>query len=586
MKNISQPQEKNVHGGQWRRFFGFFRKVRLSWGWIIASLVISIAYYGLVSFIPGSTAALYSGDFSMAAIMGLVINMTGTMVLSFLVSAFRIVAEGRSVRSLRNSVWKRMMGIQTSYYDSHDAGNLYSAVTSDAEMTVTQLITVIISLPSIIMYLFMCFAQISAYSTKLILVFFVLIPVYVLYAIFMGRWQYKTGNSIQMRIGGLTGFLTERIRNLSLIKSFATEQKEETQGVLAAKSLYKANVQYQYVQGTIVGYTFLTDAVTTVIAVIWGCMLLRGGEITLEAWLAFFLFVPMVTTIFRQISMAWGNIKEVQGRAARMSAMLDAPQENLNAGASAEIPQGDIVFDHVSFSYTEGKEVLSDLSFTLPRGKKTAIVGASGSGKTTILKLVEKLYTPAGGKIAVGSADIDGLNLMAWREKLSYVTQEAAVFGGTIRECLTYGIARPVADEELERVAKLAGILDYIKGLEGGFNAPLAIWGSAISGGQRQRLVIARELLKAADILLLDEPTSALDAETAAQLSQTVFDSFAGKTMVIVTHELNFISQADQIIVLDQGRIAGSGSHATLMESCKIYRNLVEEQSYQEVYEH
>lgn len=140
-----------------------------------------------------------------------------------------------------------------------------------------------------------------------------------------------------------------------------------------------------------------------------------------------------------------------------------------------------------------------------------------------------------------------------------------------------------VSDEALIRVTRLAGIYDYILE-QGGFDSALAIWGSSLSGGQRQRLVIARELLKDSDIVLLDEPTSALDAETAAGISDTIFREFRGKTIVTVTHELNFIAGADQIIVLDKGRIVSQGTHRELMEQCPIYRELVEEQSYQEVF--
>ena len=182
------------------------------------------------------------------------------------------------------------------------------------------------------------------------------------------------------------------------------------------------------------------------------------------------------------------------------------------------------------------------------------------------------------------SKDIAGLDLHGWRDKISYVSQDAAVFSGTVRECLTYGLSRQFGDGELMEAAKLAGIDAYIARQPGGLDAPLAIWGSGMSGGQRQRLVIARELLKGADVLLLDEPTSALDAEAAAAVSDTFYSRFKGKTIVTVTHELNFIAGADRIIVLSQGRVEGQGSHEELMKSCESYRKLVEEQSYQEVF--
>lgn len=244
-----RKRQKPGQGGNWKQFLGFLRKAKL------------------------------------------VVNYLCMLVLSLAVSVSQLFANARSVRSVRNSVWKRMMGVEEGYYGENTPTRLLSAVTSDAEVTVTSLITVIISVPSLILYFVMCMGQLSAYNGKLLAVLFILVPVYILYAIFMGRWQEKTGHAIQARIGGLTGFLTERIRNLPLIKSFATEAKEEEKGVSAARELYKANVQFQYIQGILVSFIFITEAVGTVVAVIWGSMLLRGGEIDFESWLAFFLFV-------------------------------------------------------------------------------------------------------------------------------------------------------------------------------------------------------------------------------------------------------------------------------------------------------
>ena len=583
-------KNKNVRSatGQssdWKAFGAFFRHAKLSWGWIILSLVINIAYYSVLAYLPGSTAALFSGNLTNEAFMDAIINYTSLFVLQAIVSLAMLVAAAKSVRSVRSAVWKRMMGIEGRYYDDHSASHLLSAVTSDTENTVSALLNTIVTIPGLLSYLIAAIPQLRSYNPKLMTVVFILIPIYVLYSVFMGRWQCKVGFQIQMKIGSLTGFLTERIRNLTLIKSFVTEQQEEQKGTQAAKELSKANVEYSYVTGVAVTYTILTEAIGVVIAVIWGCMLLRNKEIDLTAWLAFFLFVPTINTVLRQLSNTWSNLKDVQGRAARLGAMMEAPQENMNEDASAEIPRADVVLNNVNFHYRAGTPILKNVSFTIPAGKTTAIVGPSGSGKTTIIRLLEKLYNAQEGQITVGGQDLNSLNLVAWRDQLSYVNQDAELFSGTIREALTYGIRRSVEDAELERVTRLAGIYDFIAQKPECFDAELAVWGSSMSGGQRQRMVIARELLKNANILLLDEPTSALDTETATSISDTFFKDFAGKTIVTVTHELNFICHADQIVVLKQGEVEAIGTHQELIHSSDTYRALVEEHSYQEVFE-
>ena len=582
--NTSQRPEKTVDRANWKQFGRFFRKAKLSWGWICLALVITIGYYIVVSRLPGSTAGVLKGDFSSQALKSALINYACFIVLRVLVEASLLIAKAKSVRSVRNSAWERMMGIETSYYDKHSASNLLSTITADAETAVGSLSEMIVTIPGLFVYLYSAITEINQYHPKLVAVVFVMVPIYVIYAIFMGRWQYKVGHRIQMKIGGLTGFLSERIRNLTLIKSFVTESKEEENGKRVSKELYKANVESSYVNGVMTAYSFITEAAGVVIAVVWGCMLLKKGEIDRNAWLAFFLFVPTINLVLRQLTSIWSNLKDVQGRAVRLGELIDAPQENLNEAAVETIPFGDIELKNICFSYSEDTPILKDVRFTIPRGKTTAIIGPSGSGKTTVLRLLERLYSPDSGEITIDKEPLDGLNLKAWRDRISYVNQDAELFSGTIREALTYGIRREVTDDELERAAKLADIYDFIQEKPLGFDAELAFWGSAMSGGQRQRMVIARELLKNADILILDEPTSALDAETAVAVCDTFFKGFEGKTIIIVTHELNFIAHADQIVVLKQGVVHAIGTHDELMEKNTTYRSLVEEQSYQEVF--
>lgn len=575
---------KPKNSGSWKPFIAFLKHGRLSWGWLITTVIANMVYYALVSKLPGSTAALFAGKFTHSAIMGVVINYSSTLGLLVIVTLSMLIAEARTVRSVRTAMWKRMMGIQAHYYDEHHANELLSAITSDTANTVSSLLNLLVTIPGICTYLATALPQINSFSPKLLWSVLVLIPVYIGYSFLMGRWQYKVGMTIQTRIGSITGFLTERIRNLMMIKSFVTEDKEEAKGVAVAKDLYKANIEYSYVNGVLVAYTLLAEVVGIVIAVLWGCVLLRNGEIDMTAWLAFFLFVPTINTAIRQLTNVWANLKDVQGRAARLGVLMEAPQEYMNEQAYEAATTGDIVLDKVSFSYRKDAELLKDISFTIPAGKTTAIVGPSGSGKTTILRLLEKLYQPQQGTISVNGKVLDDWNLSHWRDHISYVTQGAELFSGTIREALTYGIHRHLNDEDLDLVTKLAGIDGFISQASNGYDTELSLWGNAMSGGQRQRMVIARELLKNADVLLLDEPTSALDAETASAISNTFFRGFKGKTIVAVTHELNLIAGADQIIVLNQGCVEGVGTHEELMQSCATYKALVEEQSYQEVF--
>ena len=228
--------------------------------------------------------------------------------------------------------------------------------------------------------------------------------------------------------------------------------------------------------------------------------------------------------------------------------------------------------------------MLNDVSFVIPKGKVTAIVGPSGSGKTTLIKLLERLYSPTEGRLTIGNMDVEELNIDSWRKKLSYVVQDAGIFSGTLRQALCYSVEREISEEELIQAVKKVDLYDYIKELPEGFDTPLANWGSSLSGGQRQRIAIARAILRSSDILIFDEPTSALDPGTANAISRIIFEGFQGKTVIIISHELHYIAKADHIVVVNEGRMAGSGSHDELMKGCKVYHDLVQEQSYKEVF--
>ncbi|MCF0110983.1 MAG: ABC transporter ATP-binding protein [Erysipelotrichaceae bacterium] len=567
----------------WKSFLAFFRHAQISWGWILIALILNIVYYQTVTKLPGSTAGLFTGRFTKAAIMGVVTNYSLVLIWMSVVMIAQVFAIAKSVKSVRRAVWTRMMGVTTSYYDKHGPNTLFSAVTSDVEIAITTLVSVVVSVPGMLSYLIKAIPMIGGFSPKLLWAVWILIPIYIIYAFGMGSWQMRVGNSIQMKIGGLTGYLTDRIRNLTMIKTFVTEDLEEQKGVSAAKELYKTNIEYSHLNAVIVAYTIGTEVAGIVCAVLWGCNLLRTGEINLEQWLAFFLFVPTINTVFRQFTMIWANFKEVQGRATRLGVLMEAPQEEQKECLSKEIPNGDIRFEHVTFAYTDDTKLYENLSFVIPQGKTTAIIGYSGCGKTTILKLLERLYSPQNGKITIGDTDIEKLDLKEYRNTISYVNQEAGLFSGTIREALLYGNTNTITVEKMDEVTKLSGIYEFIQSQPDGYDTELAIWGSAMSGGQRQRMVIARELLKNTEILLLDEPTSALDAETASSVSETFYTLFKGKTIVTVTHEIGFVVNADQIIVIRNGQIDGIGTHEELYRTNSMYQELFDEQSIKEV---
>lgn len=570
-------------------FFFICKHIKFSWGLIILSLIIGSAQSVVMTMIPDATAGLFDGHFSTEKLWGVFQTLGITLVLGLISYISRMYAEAKSVLAARTSVWNRMVNASMAYYDENDPASRLNMVTVDAQTLGTGLVQLFVFVPTMVVLMLSCIAQLMSYSNKLLAILWVLIPMHIIYLFFVGRWQQKLGKELAGQIGDLTGYIAERIRNLPMIKTFGMERKEEANGDVAIGKLFAVNKKYNvYLASVINSYQSLSSVISSVVSVLWGCYLLKTGQTDLTSFIAFTMYVTTINTTFMVLSIVWGYVKDFQGRAHRLARLIEAPQEAV-AGKkkdTCEIPQGDITVEHVDFVYGKSdRRVLSDVSFTIPMGKSTAIVGPSGSGKSTLIKLLERLYTPTEGVIRIGGTDVQCLDLEEWRRNISYVVQDAGVFSGSIRQALCYSIDRAVSDEELYEVCRKVGLEEYIRNLPDGLDTQLSGWGGSVSGGQRQRIAIARAMLRNAEIFIFDEPTSALDPQTANSISRMIFEGFAGKTVIVISHELGYIANSDHIVVLHNGTVEGEGVHSELMAASPVYRDLVQEQSYQEVFQ-
>ena len=312
------------------------------------------------------------------------------------------------------------------------------------------------------------------------------------------------------------------------------------------------------------------------VLIVLAVILIQQKKITMQQWVAFFLISGHLSSTMSQLVNEWMSIKMVKASLCRAAKIYDAPSEEPEQTGSVPIPEmgRDVRFEGVTFSYGE-KSALRDVSFTVPEGKSTAIVGLCGSGKTTSLNLLERFYRPDEGEITMGGVDIKSMPLDQYRRCFSYVQQRPEIFSGTVREALTYGVGREVSDEEIMDAVRITGIAGYIEKQPKGLETEIAPSGTSLSGGQIQRLVLAREFLRNADVLLLDEPTSALDAQAAKGVQEAVLSTFADKTIIMVTHDLLLTQFVDKIIVLQNGGLVGEGTYDELMADCPIFNEMV-----------
>lgn len=577
MKRINKTEK----AGGWAAFFRMVRQIDLPWLVLLVAFAFEMLYSQVTLLLPTTTTALMSGSLEGSALRDAIIYYILYALVLLVDFGFLGISKNWSVRNARNKVWGEMVRIRTDYYDRHTPTNLTSAVTNDLEAGVGGLANLIVSVIPTIYYIVAALFVIGDFDRLLLLPILVLLPVKYLYMVVVSRWMYKAQTGIYKRIGELTGYLGERVKNLPLIKQFCTEKEELKNGQTASKDLFDAQMRSVKVACADSGIATVISLLQNMANIIFGAVLLQQGRITAADWVAFFLFSSTINARFGDLIYTWQKLKTIQGQAARVVDIVEAPKELTEAAAkeaaAVETDCGTspaVSFQNVTFSYGE-KQALKNVSFTVPEGSATAIVGLTGSGKTTILNLLERFYETGEGSVALGDRNVQDISLGQLRSRYSYVQQDAGVFSGTVREVLTYGIQRAVPDEEIIAAAQNAGAWEFIQKIPGGLGAQISADGASLSGGQRQRLVLSREFLRNADVLLLDEPTSALDAETAQKVKDTIFRLFRGKTILMVTHDMSLVSDMSQIVVLHDGEVAGQGTYDQLLVTCPLFREMV-----------
>lgn len=571
----SPGKDKSFGKGDWKSYFRLIPYIRLPWVLIAVAFVVQMTYSEVMAYVPVSTSALFSGEFTGSALASALIYnvlnyglMFGSMILMNWVSCI-------AVRRAQETLWGRMLRLDMMYYDTHDPANLMSTLTNDVDTAVKSLISQLVSLIPGIYYLIRVCMTLSSYDIRLLLSILVLIPIQIFYVVVLGRWQYEVNAGINNWVGKLTAYLAERVSNIYLIRSFTNERQEEQNGLNAAKGLYQAKIRTAKVSFAGNMAANLLEILQRGVPIVFGMILLQQQAINMQQWIAFFLFTTQVITQVNSLLSTWSGIKSAQGAASRMVGIYTTKEEPIRKQEVLQpVEDGDLVFDQVHFSYGD-KEVLRGIDAVIPQGKTTALVGRCGSGKTTLLSLIERLYVPSQGAITLAGKNIADYDLYSYRDHFAYVQQDAGIFGGTIRSAMTYGISRPVSDEELTNVAERTGILSLVNSRKEGFDANIALGGTSVSGGQRQRIVLSRELLKAKPVLLLDEPTSALDAMSALAVQQKLIDLFPGTTKLMITHDLRMLAKVDHVIFLQEGMVLDSGTHRELMARCEPYRTLV-----------
>ena len=533
----------------------------------------------LIPFIVGQTIdRVRHGRTDLWPLVG-VLLAAGLLRLGFSV-ARRLVAGRVSLGvefDLRNRMYAHLQSLEVAFFDGQQTGQLMSRATVDLQAVRFFLGYGLIFIAQSAITIFVAAGVMLAVNPGLAGIALFPTP-FVLWAAYRyGRRNRPASQEVQQRIAELTAEAEESISGVRLVKAFAREERQLTRFSHATRRVFDQSMvstRLRAFYNPFIG--FLPNLGLAGVLVVGGRQAIHG-TITVGEFVAFYGYVTLLASPVRMLGIALGMAQRAVASGARVFEILDRRPRMTAPPDAPPLPAGDgrVELRSVSFAYDDGPSVLHEIDLHVPAGRTVAIVGATGSGKTALVSLLPRLYDPTEGSISIDGADLRTVDLGSLRREVGLVADESFLFSATIRENIAY--ARPDAsDAEVEQAATRAGIHDFVAGLPDGYDTVVGERGLTLSGGQRQRVSIARTLIKDPRVLILDDATSSVDATTEAEIKAAMRELMRDRTTFVIGHRLSTIALADEIVVLEDGRVAARGTHDELLERSDLYREIAE----------
>ncbi|WP_417703897.1 lipid A export permease/ATP-binding protein MsbA [Rheinheimera aquimaris] len=479
------------------------------------------------------------------------------------------------VQNMRQQLFEHYMRLPVSFHDKHSTGELISKVTYNTEQIKQATSKALAVLVREGVFVTGLVVMMFYYSWQLSAIFLLIAPVIAVVVRFVSKRFRMLSRNIQTAMGDVTTSSEQMLNGHKVILSFGGQQIESKRFAGINNLTRRQDVKMEATRAISVSLIQIIASFALAFVVYMASypdMLdsLSAGVFTTIVGSMMMLLRPL-----KQLTTVNSEFQRGLTAAASVFEILDHPVEQDTGTTELTGVNGDIRFEQVSFSYPgHDKQVLSDISFTVPAGKTVALVGRSGSGKTTISSLLPRFYELTSGDIFIDQHNIRSCTLASLRKQMALVSQHVTLFNDTIANNITYGCTEPISEQQLQSVAEKAHVLEFAAQLKDGLNTVIGENGVSLSGGQRQRIAIARALLREAPILILDEATSALDTESERKIQAALNELLKGRTSIVIAHRLSTIENADSIIVMEQGRIVEQGDHATLLAKDGAYAQL------------
>jgi ATP-binding cassette subfamily B protein len=562
------------------RLLSFLRPYRRG---VIVSFVLAAVAMGtgvLIPFLVGRTIdEIRKGETNL---WPLAFAILGAGLVRLVFSVMRRLIAGRVSLGveydLRNRMYKHLQSLELAFFDEQQTGQLMSRSTVDLQAVRFFLGYGLIFILQSLVTLLVAAAVMLALNVELGLLALAPAPLIFVVALRYGRRNRPASQEVQQRIAELTAEVEENVGGIRLVKAFAREERQlgrvrDRAARVFEQSMISTRLRAFY--NPFIG--FLPNLGLIVVLIVGGRQAIRG-DITIGEFVAFYGYVQVLVGPVRMLGIALGMAQRAVASGARVFEVLDRQPEMTVPENAPPLPAGDghVELRDVSFTYVGAEEpVLHGVDLDVPAGRTIAVVGGTGSGKSTLVSLLPRLYDPSAGSVSIDGADVSQVRLESLRSQVGLVSDDPFLFSDTIRNNIAY--AREDASQAvIEDAARRADIHDFIVSMPDGYDTLVGERGVTLSGGQRQRVAIARALVMDPRVLILDDATSSVDATTEAAIKRALRELMEGRTTFIIGHRLSTIALADEIVVLEGGAIAARGSHEELVETSELYREIAE----------
>ena len=503
----------------------------------------------------------------------------GAIVLEWITNRIRLMvmayAGTRIVTDIRSQLFRHLHTLSLSFFNDYSIGRLMSRLISDVGVLQDFVTWSITGLARSAFLLLGIIIAMLILNWQLALVTFAVLPLMIHLTNYFRKYVRQAYRAARQRLSLINGFLNESISGIRVTKSFAREKANTHHFADLNRSYFDANVRTTQLSAVFFpGVDFIGSLATALVVGVGGWLIL-GDQLTVGVLAAFVLWVERFFEPIRELSRRYNTFQATMAASERIFALLDTAPDLQDAPQAVDLPpiNGQVELENVHFSYKDDESVLRGVSISAAAGERVALVGETGAGKSTVIRLIARFFDVTAGSVRIGGYDVRDVTQASLRAQLGIVLQDTFLFGGTIRDNIRYG-RLDASDEEVEEAAIAVGAAEFIRKLPHGYDTTVDESGVNLSVGQRQILSFARALLADPRILILDEATSSIDTKTERQIQGALERLLAGRTSFVIAHRLNTIVNSDKIVVLDQGRVLEEGSHQELLAQQGRYHQL------------